>query len=226
MPFPARAPARAFAAHLSTLWLRDADTNIARPFSIPVRSNGQRPQGTARHFISVPYEDDHALEDYFVELIDAAQHHVQIVNPYLNLTPKLAQAFDRALARGVRIDTVGRIDLKGDIGGKFLTAINKLFVEKYGDRINIREFKAPDVVLHSKIMMIDERLVTISSVNLNNRSFFHDSENGMTVLDPACYRRMKAIYDDYVAHSNPVDTKVMVPWAYRLLFQGWVKEAF
>nr|WP_292324476.1 phospholipase D-like domain-containing protein [Mesorhizobium sp.] len=83
------------------------------------------------------------------------------------MTPGLARAFDRALARGVRIDVVGRIDLKGDIGGRFLTALNKLFVEKYGDRIDIREFKAPDVVLHSKIMMIDQRLVTISSVNLN-----------------------------------------------------------
>lgn len=108
-----------------------------------------------------------------------------------------------------------------------LTALNKLFVAKYGDRINIREFKAPEVVLHSKIMMIDERLVTISSVNLNNRSFFHDLENGMMVLDPAFYARMKPVYDDYVAHSNPVPTKVTITWAYRWLFsKGWVKEAF
>lgn len=224
--FADRATVETLAAHLSTIWLRDADTNLARPFSIPVHGNG-RPQGNARHFISVPYEDDHALEDYFVELVDAARQHIQIVNPYLNLTPSLAHAFDRALARGVKIDIVGRIDLKGDIGGKFLTALNKLFVEKYGDRINIREFKAPDVVLHSKIMMIDERLVAISSVNLNNRSFFHDSENGMMVLDPAFYVRMKPIYDDYLAHSNPVSSNVTIPWIYRLLFdEAWVKQAF
>lgn len=110
----------------------------------------------------------------------------------------------------MKIDVVGRIDLKGDIGGRFLTALNKLFVEKYGDRLNIREFKAPDVVLHSKIMMIDERLVAISSVNLNNRSFFHDSENGMVVLDPTFYARMKPIYQDYVAHSRPVATNVTI----------------
>lgn len=224
--FADRPTVETLAAHLSTIWLRDADTNLARPFSIPVRADG-RPLGNARHFISVPYEDDHALEGYFVELVDAAQHHIQIVNPYLNLTPSLAHAFDRALARGVKIDIVGRIDLKGDIGGKFLTALNKLFVEKYGDRIDIREFKAPDVVLHSKIMMIDERLVAISSVNLNNRSFFHDSENGMMVLDPAFYVRMKPIYDDYLAHSNPVSTEVTIPWAYRLLFdETWVRQAF
>lgn len=215
------------AAHLSTVWLRDADTNLSRPFSVPVRSSGGRPPGVARHFISVPYEDGHALENYFVELFDSAEHHIEIVNPYLNLTPALAKAFDRALARGVKIDIIGRIDLKGDIGGRFLTALNKLFVEKYGDRVDIREFKAPDVVLHSKIMMIDERLVTVSSVNFNNRSFFHDSENGMVVLDPAFYRRMKPIYDDYLAHSQPVATNVSIGWPYRLLFSGaWIRQAF
>ncbi|RVD60971.1 phosphatidylserine/phosphatidylglycerophosphate/cardiolipin synthase family protein [Mesorhizobium sp. M2D.F.Ca.ET.185.01.1.1] len=214
------------AAHLSTIWLRDANTNLSRPFSIPVRSGGS-PRCVARHFISVPYEDGHALEAYFVELIDTAEHRIEIVNPYLNLTPDIASAFDRALARGVKIDVVGRIDLKGDIGGRFLTALNKLFVERYGDRINIREFKAPDVVLHSKIMMIDERLVAISSVNLNNRSFFHDSENGFVVLDSAFYRRMKPVYDDYLAHSRPVSANVTIGWAYRLLFSDKsVREAF
>jgi len=83
------------------------------------------------------------------------------------------------------------------------------------------------VVLHSKIMMIDERLVTISSVNLNNRSFLHDSENGLMVLDPAFCRRMQPILDDYAAHSKPVDPKVSIPWVYRMLFaQDWVRQAF
>lgn len=75
--------------------------------------------------------------------------------------------------------------------------------------------------------MIDQRLVTISSVNLNNRSFFHDSENGMIVLDPAFYGRMKPIYDDYLAHSQSVATNVTIGWAYRLLFSdAWVRQAF
>lgn len=38
---------------------------------------------------------------------------------------------------------------------------------------------------------------------------------------------MKPVYDDYLAHSNPVSTEVTIPWAYRLLFsEGWVKQAF
>jgi len=38
---------------------------------------------------------------------------------------------------------------------------------------------------------------------------------------------MRPVYEDYLAHSNPVATNVTIPWAYRLLFsQGSVKQAF
>ena len=143
------------------------------------------------------------------------------------MTPKLAAAVGRALDRGVKIIVVGRIDLKGDFGGKFLTELNELFVEQYAGRIEMFEFKAPDVVLHSKILMIDGRYVSISSVNFNNRSFFHDSENGVAVLDPAFYARMRAVFDSYLARSRPVDLDVDVGLAYRLLFfSQHVDEAF
>ena len=49
----------------------------------------------------------------------------------------------------------------------------------------------------------------------------------MVVLDPAFYRRMKPIYDDYLAHSQPVATNVSIGWVYRLLFSNaWVRQAF
>jgi phosphatidylserine/phosphatidylglycerophosphate/cardiolipin synthase-like enzyme len=215
-------------AHLATLWHRDADTNLSRPFSVAGKAMAPPPAGAnGRHFMSVPYADGRALEDYYVELIDAASEKIEFVNPYLNLTPDLTAAFGRALDRGVRIVIVGRIDLKGDFGGGFLTELNELFVEEYAGRIEMFEFKAPHVVLHSKIMMIDGRYVSISSVNLNNRSFIHDSENGIAVLDEAFYQRMRPVMESYIARSEPVDRDVHVPLAYRLLFSAQhLREAF
>ncbi len=216
------------AAHLATLWHRDGRTHLARPFSIPGPAVSRPAMGaTARHFISVPYADGRALEDYYVELIDAAAETIEIVNPYLNLTPRLAEAFERALARGVRITLVTRIELKGDIGGKFLTALNQLFAERFAGRIEMHEFRSPDVVLHSKILMIDRRYVSVSSVNFNSRSFIQDSENGITVLDPAFYARMKPVFDYYLSRSRPVGPDVSVSAFYRLLFATQhFREAF
>jgi cardiolipin synthase len=89
------------------------------------------------------------------------------------------------------------------------------------------EFRAEGVVLHAKILMIDRRYVSVSSVNFNNRSFIQDSENGVAVLDPAFYRRMRPVFDYYVSRSRPVDPDVHVPLFYRFLFSTQhFREAF
>jgi phosphatidylserine/phosphatidylglycerophosphate/cardiolipin synthase-like enzyme len=89
------------------------------------------------------------------------------------------------------------------------------------------EFQGDHVLLHSKIVLIDGRYVSVSSVNLNNRSFIQDSENGIAALDPAFYARMKPVVDHYIARSKPIDADVRVPLFYRLLFSNQhFREAF
>lgn len=207
---------RTLAAHLSTLWQRDAATNVVRPFSVSVEKSGT-PAAGVRHFISTPYEDNQALENWYVELIDNARHSIEIVTPYLNPPAPVAAALERAHDRGVRIIFAARVNLKGDFGGKLLTELNKLFVEKYAGKFEMYEYKAPKVVLHTKMMMIDGRLSVTGSVNLNHRSFLLDSENGLVVLDQAFYRRMKKVFDRYIAQSDRLGPDVAIQAGYRLL---------
>src|SRR5690606_5559658 len=134
---------RTLAAHFSTIWHRDPYTGRSAPFSAQ-HNGGTRREGF-RHFISVPYADGHALERYYVELIDAAQNSIEIVNPYLNPTPAIEAAIERALDRGVRIEIVTRINLHGDLGGTILTRLNELFLEKFASRITIREYRGRNV---------------------------------------------------------------------------------
>jgi len=208
---------RRLAAHLASFWHDDADTKVSRPFSVEGRPRAGAPvTGIARHFISVPYADGEALEAYYAGLIDAAQDRIEMINPYINPTPRLARALDEALARGVRIDIVGRIDMNGDMAGSFVTEMNELFVERYGDRVTIHEYKDGKVLLHAKIMMIDGELTVITSVNLNHRSFRHDTENGIAVLDRGFYARVKRDYDAFAARSKPVP-KPEIPLFWRAI---------
>ena len=195
---------RLLTAHLSTLWEDDAVTRVVRPFSIAKRGGAYPREGFARHFLSVPYTDGRALEDYYVDLFDAARSRIDIVNPYLNLTERLRQALDRALARGVEVTIVGRISLEGDLGGSLMTAINEEFVERYFDRLKIYNYRDPKVLLHAKVLAIDGRLTVISGVNLNNRSFIHDTENGLVVFDRDFARRVAAVVDRFRAESDLV----------------------
>jgi cardiolipin synthase len=208
---------RRFVAQLSTLWHRDPETNVARPYSMSV------PSGTVRtgmrHFISVPYADNKALERWYVDLIDAATETVEIATPYLNPTSAIVDALLRARARNVAVVILARVNLHGDIGGRILTNLNKLFIEKYADLFDIHEYRPPKSLLHAKIIMIDRQLSIVSSVNLNNRSFRHDTENGVAVLDKAFYRRLNAVYDHYHSRSTALTTKVDIPPWYRMLFR-------
>lgn len=204
------------ASHLSTIWLDDSASMSFRPFAKPSTRRGKKQDGQARHFISVPFVDGQALQAYYVDMIDAARERIEIVNPYLNPTEAISKAFDRAIARGVKVEVIGRIDMSGDLGGEILTAVNGAFVEKNSGRMEISDYKAAEVLLHAKILMIDRRLVSVSSVNLNNRSFIHDSENGIVALDRHFYARMRAVFDYYKDDSRPVSGRM--PWsAWKLL---------
>lgn len=220
------ATVRRMMAHLSTLWHRDSDTSMVRPYSVAVKGHPGPVTGRMRHFISVPYSDGRALERQYIELMDAARSTIELVNPYLNLTPAIAAALERALDRGVRVTVVGRIDLKGDLGGTVLTELNEQFVKKYADRVEVYEYKVDNLLMHAKLLMIDGEFASVSSVNLNNRSFIHDSENGMIALDRGVYRRFKAVFDSYKAQAVRLSSDVEIPWIYRMIFRSkLVREA-
>ncbi|MCO5164467.1 MAG: phosphatidylserine/phosphatidylglycerophosphate/cardiolipin synthase family protein [Mesorhizobium sp.] len=216
---------RLLTAHLSTLWEEDAVTRVVRPFSISERSDAYPREGFARHFLSVPYSDGRALEDYYVGLFEAARSRIDIVNPYLNLTERLRQALDRALERGVEVTIVGRISLKGDLGGTLMTAINEEFVERYFDRLKIYNYRDPKVLLHAKVLAIDGRLTVISGVNLNNRSFIHDTENGLVVLDRDFAARVAAVTDGFRRESDLVTEAPAESLFQLLLHVRMIREA-
>lgn len=210
---------RAMAAHLSTIWHRDHETQVIQPFSVQREGKSGARKGM-RHFISMPYADRGALERYYVELIDAAEDSIEIANPYLNPPPAIERALRDAAARGVRVTIVARIDLHGDLGGAILTELNQMFVEKHAGRFAIYSYREPGVVLHSKLLMIDGKLSMISSVNFNHRSFLHDSENGLAIYDPEEYQRIREIFEVYRAASIRLDGKADRKPLYRLLLRN------
>ncbi|EEW25411.1 phospholipase D-like domain-containing protein [Rhodobacter ferrooxidans] len=193
------ATVRALMAQLSTFWHRDAATSVYRPFTLA--TEGPAPQTGMTHFLSVPYVDGRALERWYVALFDAARHSIDIVSPYMNLTPALAAAFRRAEARGVRVRFILPLNMDNDPLGKQKSDLNRLFVREFVAEAALYEHIHPTNILHSKIVMIDGRLTILGSVNFNQRAFLHDTENGVAVLDPAFNRRLQPLFNEYLTDS-------------------------
>jgi len=153
-----------------------------------------------RHFISVPHADDRALEALYVELFDAASHRLDLASPFANLPPRLDAAMARALARGVRIRLISRTDVP-EPAAIAVSGYNRLFAESHGGQLDFFAHRRHGVTLHSKVVIVDGRLSVVTSTNLNQRSFWHDTENGVLILGTAEARRLTAVLDGYERES-------------------------
>ena len=188
-------------AQLSEFWQRDERSQTMERFSVNGPPRGAVPEGVMRHFVSLPWADGKALEAYYVTLIDAARREIVLVTPFFYPPPDIAEALERARARGVKVTLVSRRN-SNDQMGAIVAALNTISMEEIGQGMEIFRYTSDVDELHTKLVLIDDRLAMVVSVNLNRRSFSHDGENGMVFLDHAMVGRLKRTIDAYLAASS------------------------
>lgn len=202
-------------AHFLTLWDRDYKTMHTRDINLNLISSREvsssyfrQDKPLVRHVMSIPYKDDHLLEKFYVEMLDSAKRNIKISTPYFRPTKPISEALQRAAARGVEVTVITRLDLKGDTVDWLLSEANRPEINKVRNAMQIYEYTEPKVILHSKIVLIDDVFAFLGSVNWNKRSFIHDMENGVMIYGADYNKEMTAIYDQYKDDSKLVDAKL------------------
>lgn len=181
-------------------------------------------QAILRTFTSIPYKDGMKLEKIYVQMIDSAQSEIKISTPYFHLTENIFNALFRAAQRGVKIELVTRLDLKGDTADLVLGEVNKAAVNSLYDKIKVYEYTTSGKILHSKLFIIDEKFVMMGSVNLNKRSFYHDIENSTLIYSPSYAKRLKSIYAGYQKESKLITEKQSTSFWKRLIIDAFATE--
>lgn len=183
---------RSVAAHHLALWNRDAETQHVGPFRT---GSTDRVRGM-RHFLSLPWADGRAQIRWFAKAIDSAAEEVLIVTPYLNPPEQIQEALLRARARGVRVRMVVRLE-STDPAGFIVTALNRRYVAHFAGLFEIEEYFPRPHMMHTKMMVIDQRLAVTTSTNLDHRAFWHDTENGLTFLDTPQVDALLDVVEEY-----------------------------
>lgn len=173
--------------------------------------------GYLRHMISIPFKDDPNLNLFYAKMIDSAKKKVLISSPYFRPVKEIGEALDRAIERGVDITIITRLDLEGDTADFILGAVNKDGVNKYLKKVKVYEYIEPKVILHSKLLMVDDEVSFVSSVNLNKRSFYHDLENGVVINDRDFTVKMGNLYQEYLKLCKPLTEKQKIAFWKRWL---------
>jgi cardiolipin synthase len=209
--------------HYMSFYHINKENLVMKITNVPVQVEDAQaaPKKTMRHYVSIPFKDEPNLNIFYARLIDSAKKSLLISSPYFRPVKEIADALERAVARGVDVSIITRLDLEGDTADFILGAVNKDGVNQFYKKVKVYEYIEPKVILHSKLVMVDDEISFISSVNLNKRSFYHDLENGVVVNDPSFTKTMSKLYSDYLKISKQLTEEQKI-----VFWKRWIIKIF
>ena len=143
--------------------------------------------------------------------LDASQHRVFLTTAYLVPTRRLMRSLVKAARRGVEVHLLlpGMSDFWAPLqAGR--SHYSRLL------RAGIHLHELHDTLLHAKTCVIDGLWTTVGSSNLDWRSFLHNAEANLVVLDATLAQEMERVFMDDVARSREI---VREEWSRRGLRQ-------
>jgi phosphatidylserine/phosphatidylglycerophosphate/cardiolipin synthase-like enzyme/uncharacterized membrane protein YdjX (TVP38/TMEM64 family) len=193
--------------------------------------------GISRTQPSYPGEREiREIEALFEDMIETAETTIYIENQFLTCT-RLAMRLAARLQAvpGLEAVIVGPhihnswIEHRAMVSGR-VRFIATLRAAGVGDRIRLlhprtgHDGAATDIMVHSKLMIVDDRLLRIGSANLCNRSMAVDSECDLTIeaADDADRRAIAAVRNRLLAEHCGIGTEEM---ARRISGSGSVRAA-
>lgn len=162
-----------------------------------------------------------AIRDMYIAAIEAAKDSIRLINPYFVPTKGVFRALTRALKRGVDVEIM--ISEKCDVPFTPDAARYKLhkLMKKGAD---VYYYKGG--FHHTKIIMVDGKLCTVGSANLNSRSLRFDYEENLFILDKRLTKELTDIFEEDKKDSyllTPEIWKQISPWK---KIVGWFANLF
>jgi cardiolipin synthase A/B len=147
--------------------------------------------------------------------ISAARESIYIGTPYFVPDDFLLQALLRARKRGVEIEIL----TTGDVtDSRLVQGISRII---WGDLLaaGVRFYLFDPTLYHTKVLVVDREFASVGSTNFDNRSFLHNDENNVNVLDPAFAKMLLEQFDLDKKRSHEVnyDEWLMRPWRERVM---------
>jgi cardiolipin synthase len=136
----------------------------------------------------------------FQVLIEGAEHDVRIATPYFLPDRTLRAALAGTSKRGVRITIVvpgPRTDQRW-----VRIASRRMYGELLAAGVRILEYEP--AMTHVKTLLVDNHWAIVGTTNVDNRSFEHNDEVNVALLDPAINERLLNDFERDVQSSREV----------------------
>lgn len=144
-----------------------------------------------------PRVSNKIIREFYVAAIDAAKDSIKLVNPYFTLTPSVKRAIKRAIKRGVDFQLM--VSIKSDIP---LTPDCAFYNAHKLMKKGARVWMYRPGFHHTKIIMVDGKLCTVGSANLNARSLRFDYEENAVIVDGEVTRQLNDMFENDKLQSD------------------------
>lgn len=146
-----------------------------------------------------PFYTEQIGENNYINLINAAKRYCYITTPYLILDYNLTSALRNAALRGVdvRVVTPHIPDKKLVFN---ITRSNYPYLLKAGVKI----YEYTPGFIHAKMLISDDSLAFVGTINLDYRSLVHHYECGAVMCNTPCISDIKSDFTGIFSVSQQV----------------------
>lgn len=160
-----------------------------------------------------PDDDFPLMEQLYFSLINSARKHVYITNPYIIPSHAIQIALQTAALSGV--------DVRLMVSAKADSALVSWCVQSYFQRFlkaGVKIYLYPEGFLHSKIITVDNKLATIGTANVDDRSFQHNYEVNAVIYNRNTAGHLSEIFLRDCEKSEQLEFEVFRqrPWSHKL----------
>jgi cardiolipin synthase len=173
-----------------------------------------QPAGDTTAFVvkSSPADRATASRVTFQLLMEGADHHVRISTPYF--LPD--RALRRALVEIARRDVLVTVVVPGRVTDQRWVRLASRRMWGHLLEAGVRIFEYRGTMMHAKVLVIDGAWSVVGTTNVDNRSFEHNDENNVAMLDREVARRL---LDDYQRDLADSDEVTLERWRARPLWE-------
>jgi cardiolipin synthase len=144
--------------------------------------------------------------------MEGADHHVRIATPYFLPDRALRRALVELARRGVAVSVI--------VPGRHTDQrwVRLASRRMWGEllRAGVRFYEYRDVMIHAKVLIVDDLWAVIGTTNIDNRSFEHNDEVNVAMRDPSVAARL---LEDYARDVRDSDEITLERWLRRPLWE-------
>ncbi len=144
-----------------------------------------------------PHHTRSVIRSSFRLTMAGAVHNIRIITPYFVPGPRVVRSLLRAVKRGAIV----RMILPSISDVPLIQMMSRAYLKPLLEA-GVEIFERQGTILHAKVMLIDDRWVTLGSANLDFRSFHRNYEINVIIDSHAFGTQMAALFNEELEKSS------------------------